>query len=77
MKVKITVIRDLCIGAGTCVVQAPNTFELDNENIAIVKDIPGDSVQAIIAAAKSCPTLAIILDDEETGKRIWPEEKEG
>jgi ferredoxin len=73
MNLKITIIRELCIGAGTCLIHAPNTFDLDNENIAILKNIEGESVPAIIAAAKSCPTLAIIVHDEDTGKQIWPE----
>lgn len=70
-------MRDLCIAAGTCLVQAPNTFELDSENIAVIKDPEGDSVAAIIAAAKSCPTLAILIDDADTGERIWPEVRSG
>ena len=74
-KIKITVIRELCIGAGTCVVEAPNTFELDGENIAVIKNEEGDGLLAIVAAAKSCPTLAIILHDADTGEQIWPEVK--
>ncbi len=74
-RLKITVIRDLCIAAGTCLVLAPNTFDLDSENIAIIKDPVGDTAAAIIAAAKSCPTLAILIDDADTGERIWPEAK--
>ena len=70
MKIKID--RDLCIGAGTCVALAPNTFELDDELKAALKKGPKkDSDEDIIAAAKSCPTLAIILEDEQ-GKQIYP-----
>ena len=69
---KITIKRDLCIGAASCVVIAPNVFELDNEGIAILKDPKGTDDQTILEAAKSCPTAAIILEDEN-GKQIWPE----
>ena len=71
-KLKITIIRELCVGAGTCLIHAPNTFDLDSENIAILKDGDTDTAAEIIAAAKSCPTLAILIDDAETGERIFP-----
>jgi len=70
MKIKID--RDLCIGAGTCVVLAENTFELDDELIAILKSGKRkDKYEDILAGAKSCPVLAIILEDED-GKQIYP-----
>ena len=69
---KIKIDRDLCIGAGTCVVLAPKTFELDDELIAILKDgKKTDKDDDILAGAKSCPVLAIILEDEK-GKQIYP-----
>jgi ferredoxin len=69
---EIKIDRGLCIGAGTCVVFAPNTFELDNELKAVLKKIDKkDSDEDIISAAKSCPTLAIILEDDQ-GKQIYP-----
>ena len=69
---KIKIDRDLCIGAGTCAVLAPNTFELDNELKAVLKKGDHkDSEEYILAAAKSCPVLAIILEGED-GKQIYP-----
>lgn len=77
---KIKIDRDLCIGAGTCVVLAPDTFELDDELKAVLKKgdkqspevVEGqDSEEDILAAAKSCPVLAITLADEN-GKQIYP-----
>ncbi|OGY24625.1 MAG: hypothetical protein A2126_04290 [Candidatus Woykebacteria bacterium GWB1_45_5] len=70
MKIKID--RDLCIGAGTCVALAPNTFELDDELKATLKDNDKkDPEEGILAAAKSCPTLAVILENDQ-GKQIYP-----
>ena len=37
-KWKITIDRDLCIGAGSCVALAMKTFALDQENKAIVME---------------------------------------
>ena len=77
---KIRIDRKECIGAGTCVVLAPNTFDLDDELIAVLRSperVEGkkgegkDTDTDIIAAAKSCPVLAIILGDN-TGKQIYP-----
>ena len=36
VKYKVTVDRNLCIGAGSCVAVAPLAFALDNEAKAIV-----------------------------------------
>lgn len=68
---KIRVDRNLCIGAGTCSVIAPEVFELDGELKATVKDPNGAPKDKIIDAAKSCPVLAIILEDDD-GKQIYP-----
>jgi len=72
-KLKIKVINDLCISAATCVVRAPKTFDLDDDGIAYVKEGDWDDVVAVIEAAKSCPTTAIIVEDSE-GNQLWPEE---
>ncbi|MCA9308622.1 ferredoxin [candidate division WWE3 bacterium] len=69
---KIVVDREACIGAVTCVVVAPDVFEMDNENIAVVKpDALKVDSNKILMAAQSCPVQAIILYDE-TGKQIFP-----
>lgn len=68
---KIVVERELCIGAASCVAIAPGVFELDQENIAIIKDPKGNDDATIKAAAESCPTKAIFLFDE-TGTQVYP-----
>ena len=70
-KVKIKVINKLCISAATCVIEAPNTFDLDDEGIAYVKESTWDEALIIIKAAKSCPTTAIVVEDLK-GKQLWP-----
>jgi len=70
---KITVDRNLCIGAGTCVAIAAKTFILDEEGKAIIiKSANEEEKQTIIDAAKACPVAAIIIEDEN-GKRIFPQ----
>lgn len=71
-KYKVTVDRNLCIGAGSCVAVAPLTFTLDNEAKAIVLDTAKDEDDnTVLEAAKSCPVAAIILTDG-TGKQVFP-----
>lgn len=68
--IEIRIIRAKCISAATCVVYAENTFDLDEENLAIVKNGAWDRLEKIIAAAQSCPVLAIEV--YEKGKKLYP-----
>lgn len=70
-KVRIKVINEKCISAATCVIEAPDTFDLDEDGIAYVKDTTWDEAVKIISAAKSCPTTAIIIEDLN-GNILWP-----
>lgn len=71
MAYKVKVDRMLCIGTADCVAIAPNTFELDDESKAVVKKQNGDNDEKILEAAKTCPVLAIIVEDE-SGKQVFP-----
>jgi len=68
---KIVVDRNLCIGAASCIAVAPGVFTLDGENKAVVYNDKGADDETILLAAKSCPTQAILLFDEE-GNQIFP-----
>lgn len=70
-KYKVEVIRDKCIGAASCVAIAPKVFALDGEQKAII--IGDDELDDIkLLAAQSCPTMAIIVTNMETGEQVWP-----
>jgi ferredoxin len=84
---KMVVNRDLCIGAASCVVNAPGVYELDEENKAVFLCKDGTKSSAstertsladgavdddsLLAAAQSCPTKAIFVYDEDD-KQIYP-----
>ena len=68
---KIVVDRNLCIGAASCIAVAPGVFELDSENKAVVYNDKGADDETILLAAKSGPTQAILVFDEE-GNQIYP-----
>jgi len=69
---KIIIDRDKCRGHNNCVSIAPNVFDLDDTFKAIVLDPKGDSDEEILKAAKLCPKLAIALEDENSGARLFP-----
>ncbi len=69
---KVTVDTSKCDGTGKCVEVAPKVFKLNDRFISMVVDPKWDNDQRIMFAAKVCPTKAIILEEEETGKRIFP-----
>lgn len=71
-KVKICIDRDQCIGDGLCVNEAPETFELDDDQKAVVREGPGDDLEYIVAAAQSCPLDIIVVEDAVTGEKLHP-----
>ena len=84
---KLAVDRALCIGAASCIAVAPTGFELDAENKAVIrrkappnasaetlrKDLEDQTIddETLLLAAKSCPTQAISIFDEE-GNQLYP-----
>lgn len=69
---KITVDRDMCIGAATCIAIAPNTYTLDSEAKAIILNTADqDTDEVHIDAARGCPVAAIIIEDAN-GNKVYP-----
>jgi ferredoxin len=64
-KIEITVDRGLCIGSGDCVDTAPDVFQLDAEDKAVVVDPDGAAVDDVIQAAGNCPVSAIFITGED------------
>jgi ferredoxin len=64
-KIEITVDRALCIGSGDCVDTAPDVFQLDEEEKAIVLDPDAAPVQDVLDAAANCPVSAIFVVGED------------
>ena len=64
-RIEITVDRALCIGSGDCVDSAPDVFELDSEDKAIVIDPDGAPTDEVLEAASNCPVTAIFVVGEE------------
>lgn len=64
---KITVDWDLCDGNGLCTVEAPEVFELDDEDyLHILVEEPDESLhEKVRRAAFICPKAAIRLEEGE------------
>jgi ferredoxin len=64
-RIEITVDRGLCIGSGDCVDTAPDVFQLDDEEKAVVVDPDGAALDDILTAAGNCPVSAIFVVGED------------
>ncbi len=59
MALEVRVQRARCIASKACVNAAPDTFSIDDTNVATATDPPGDPDDDLIRAAEACPTGAI------------------
>jgi len=71
MEIKIN--KDKCLGCGTCMALMPEVFEIDAEGKSTVKASEGLDQEQILMTAKSCPTGAIEIYDDN-GQKLWPQD---
>jgi len=60
----VEIDRDVCMGSGNCMYEAPGVFDLDDDGVAVVVDPTASSDDAVMAAARNCPTGAITVRRE-------------
>ncbi|QNG38824.1 ferredoxin [Geodermatophilaceae bacterium NBWT11] len=62
---KVTVDWDLCDGNGVCAVEAPEHFEMtDDDELLVLKDDVSDGERAEVSSAvRVCPKRALALHD--------------
>ncbi|MFH8344263.1 ferredoxin [Streptomyces sp. NPDC018045] len=68
---RITVDRDVCIGAGVCMGDLPHRFRFVNGQSQPV-DAEIDADDEVLAVADSCPREAIQVVEVSTGRVIAP-----
>jgi ferredoxin len=61
MGLEVEIDRDVCMGSGNCIFEAPGVFDLDGDSVSYVVDPAASPEEAIIAAARQCPTHAITV----------------
>ncbi|WP_123026513.1 ferredoxin [Mycolicibacterium stellerae] len=61
----VSVDRQVCQGHGLCVINAPDSFELDDVDgkaSPVSSVVPSDQEAAVAEAAESCPEQAIVIE---------------
>jgi len=69
----IKINEEECIGCSACVSEAPETFDMNDDNKAFVKPPPHDEREYIIGAAEACPISAICVTDPVSGETLHPQ----
>jgi ferredoxin len=64
-RIHVEVDRAVCIGSGDCVDTAPDVFQLDDEDKAVVVDPDGAPFDDVLEAAGNCPVTAIFVIGED------------
>lgn len=64
MGLEVEIDRDVCMGSGNCMYEAPGVFDLDDDSVAFVVDPAAAPEEAVVAAAENCPTHAIKIRRE-------------
>lgn len=68
---RIAIDRDLCVGFGDCIEEAPRAFALDADGIAVFAEPERAAREQILAACRVCPVDALTAWDE-TGAEVAP-----
>ena len=68
---RIAIDRDLCVGFGDCVKEAPEGFALDEETIAVFVTPDAVDRERLLRACEACPVDAITVWDA-SGQQIVP-----
>lgn len=68
---RLRIDRELCVGFGDCVAEAPAAFTLDEGGIVVFAEPEGADRAALIRAAECCPVDAITVFDDG-GRQIAP-----
>jgi len=71
-KVRVWVDHNVCVGNAMCETIAPKVFVLNANRQSEAVNPEGDTVEKILEAAENCPVSAIIVEDAETGERLFP-----
>jgi len=72
----VNVDKSLCIGCCSCETIAPKVFSVDKlthfNPKSSVYNLYGANEEKIMDAAQTCPTKAILVDDKDTERRLYP-----
>ncbi len=68
---RIRIDRELCVGFGDCIKEAPEAFALDGNNVAVFANPELSTRDQLVAACEACPVDALTAFDE-TATQVAP-----
>ena len=68
---RVRIDRNLCVGFGDCMKEAPEGFKLDDDGIAVFVDPGTVERDRLLRACDACPVDAITVWDE-AGTQLVP-----
>ena len=71
-KIRVSVDHNVCVGNAMCETIAPRVFMLNEQRQSEAVNPEKDTVEKILDTAENCPASAIIVEDAETGERLFP-----
>ncbi len=71
-RLRVFVDHNKCAGSTMCVQVTPGVFRLNDRRLAEVTNADGDTPARIREAAEQCPVSAIVIEDAQTGERLFP-----
>jgi ferredoxin len=71
-QLRLTIDYDRCVGSSICVLTAPRVFALNDARQSTVIDPHADAEAKVLEAAEGCPMAAIVVEDADTGERLFP-----
>ena len=71
-KIQVSVNQELCVGNAVCVRISPKVFALNDRRQSQAVNPEGDSSEAVLQAAETCPVGAITVRDADTGEQLFP-----
>jgi ferredoxin len=60
-QIRVQANRDVCIGAGMCVLTAGAVFDQDDDGIVVVLEETPEDVDAVRQAVANCPSGALSI----------------
>lgn len=63
MTLNVSIDTELCIGSGNCVHLTNGAIELDDYDVAEVRDVTAATIDQLHQAQRACPTSAIDITE--------------
>ena len=68
---RVRIDRELCVGFGDCVTEAPGAFQLDDAGVARFENPEQTPREMLLRACNACPVDAVTVWDDE-GRELAP-----